>query len=435
MADHDDLIAEMPVVLQMTAEKRIQHARKRRLQQLKKWSCLEAGYADRGNSKQAKSSKIRFVSVEVLLDAVQRGDVNEVRQLMEEGVSPNIANADGFTAIHQCSLGDRSDILKLLLDNGANINIEDNDGWTPLHAAFACSRLGMVKTLIENGANLLSLDHERNFPFEVSNDDDALTFVTPLLSEKGITMEELEDIRQVPENKYLNRIRKRIKARPEINVLIERVDEQNATHLHVAAAYNFLKLANFLISSGAEIDPTDDQNWTPLHVAVYFSHQRMVELLLKNGANPERQTDTGLNAFDLCCDYEVRQWMFNFASHNRTADMKRRKTLPLRESDLMSARNNVRRYSLRENKRIRKHDDDFHFVISREDSLIDKSEEGSIASVESTETKNSSAQKEDFATVEHNNDVGSTMNGSGNIPLLFESRSNRQKENKCCLIV
>ncbi len=76
---------------------------------------------------------------EILLNfilATARQDVEEVRYLLQSGkYNPNIANEDGLTPIHQCSIDNSDQILNLLIEYGGDVNAKDRDLWTPLHAA------------------------------------------------------------------------------------------------------------------------------------------------------------------------------------------------------------------------------------------------------------------------------------------------------------
>ena len=40
----------------------------------------------------------------VFLDAVSRGDEQLVEKMLDEGMDPNVATADGLTALHQVGL-------------------------------------------------------------------------------------------------------------------------------------------------------------------------------------------------------------------------------------------------------------------------------------------------------------------------------------------
>ena len=71
-----------------------------------------------------------------LILATARRDVSEIRDLLQTGkYDPNVANEDGLTPIHQCSIDNSEEILLLLIEFGGDVNAKDRDLWTPLHAA------------------------------------------------------------------------------------------------------------------------------------------------------------------------------------------------------------------------------------------------------------------------------------------------------------
>jgi ankyrin repeat protein len=71
-----------------------------------------------------------------LILATARQDVDEVRSLLQSGkYNPNTANEDGLTPIHQCSIDNSDQILRLLIEYHGDVNAKDRDLWTPLHAA------------------------------------------------------------------------------------------------------------------------------------------------------------------------------------------------------------------------------------------------------------------------------------------------------------
>lgn len=149
--EHEELLAEMELIERLPTQERLKQAKRRRALQLKKWSdydreltlksknqitssssatiLAEKHYfeRDRPTNDSKRSSKrkrqsnpiatmttiqgvvtapkrrgIRFQDHIVLLDAIMRKDYDEVVRLLEVvGVTPNSANEDGLTAIHQ----------------------------------------------------------------------------------------------------------------------------------------------------------------------------------------------------------------------------------------------------------------------------------------------------------------------------------------------
>ena len=74
----------------------------------------------------------------MLLEAAARNDLNEVRRLLESGVSPDSTNEDGLTALHQCCIDDSEEMMKLLIQYGGNPNATDTEKWTPLVKIIFC---------------------------------------------------------------------------------------------------------------------------------------------------------------------------------------------------------------------------------------------------------------------------------------------------------
>ncbi|XP_048473470.1 protein phosphatase 1 regulatory subunit 16A-like [Rhincodon typus] len=106
MAEHSELLAELPLVGRMTTQERLKHAHKRRAQQLKKWAQFEKDMQSKKVKLDKKRNKrglkrIWFPDNVRLLEAASRNDIEEVRQLLEVGIAPDLYNEDGLTALHQ----------------------------------------------------------------------------------------------------------------------------------------------------------------------------------------------------------------------------------------------------------------------------------------------------------------------------------------------
>ncbi|KAI0979602.1 hypothetical protein GJ496_005963 [Pomphorhynchus laevis] len=103
MFEHGELVRELPIVQQMPVERRLQHAQQRRKQQLEFWRSQNREVFS--GSEHIKlnniNAKLKFSDEVLLLDATQRSDVDEVKELLKRNVRPDIKNHDGFTALHQ----------------------------------------------------------------------------------------------------------------------------------------------------------------------------------------------------------------------------------------------------------------------------------------------------------------------------------------------
>jgi len=67
------------------------------------------------------------------------GRTATIEKMLANGTKPNLANAEGNTALHFASLEGRVAIVKLLLKHGAKVNIRNTANGTPFDSAGAGS--------------------------------------------------------------------------------------------------------------------------------------------------------------------------------------------------------------------------------------------------------------------------------------------------------
>lgn len=97
MAEHSELVSEMAILEKLGTQERLKMAKKRRMQQLKKWSQREKELTkdqtnqtkkhkkndlnnepdDKHESKRRRSNRVHFVSSVMLLEAAARNDIEE----------------------------------------------------------------------------------------------------------------------------------------------------------------------------------------------------------------------------------------------------------------------------------------------------------------------------------------------------------------------
>ena len=101
--------------------------------------------------------------------AAGRCDVEALRRLLAEGVSPSAANDEdrGRTPLHYLFLtrpvqGDPAACFKLLRDAGANLEATDRLGRTPLHCAATAGKPDLLSLLIQAGVNVEAVDRYAN---------------------------------------------------------------------------------------------------------------------------------------------------------------------------------------------------------------------------------------------------------------------------------
>ena len=109
-----------------------------------------------------------------LLEAAERGDVVEVKRLIDAGADVNFQDNKGETALIstvRSVIRGKSDVAQTLIDAGADVNIQSYNGSTALQIAVLFEHRDVVGVLIDAGANL-----------DIQNDygDTALTYAAQI---------------------------------------------------------------------------------------------------------------------------------------------------------------------------------------------------------------------------------------------------------------
>ena len=155
-------------------------------------------------------------------DAARDADVDTLRRLLAEGVSPDATLPKAETPLHCLCLrdngGDCAACFELLRDAGANLEATDFLGNRPLHCAVWRGNVGLLSLLVQSGVN------------------------------------------------------------------VDATNTENSTALHVAALRGATDCVEVLLAAGATPNLLEKPGRTPFGVAVLWGHRRIWPLLLRAGA-------------------------------------------------------------------------------------------------------------------------------------------------------
>ena len=224
-------------------------------------------------------SNAKEIKPQDLFSAIQDGNLEMVRKLLEKGADPNLQDiSDGSTLLHYSVAAAKADIVQELITKGALVNAEDNCKESPLHVATAILHEVddekevadlelIVKYLLKAGANPNVKSFYR-------------TLYEPLIGNTPL--------HSAANYNNTSMVRELIKYGAMIN---ETTNEQN-TPLHVAAMFGGVDAAKVLLQNGANPKLMNTNGETPLHLAAFRGFVRLTKLLLKYGADPNMETAT-----------------------------------------------------------------------------------------------------------------------------------------------
>jgi len=103
--------------------------------------------------------------------AVLRGDVEEVRALLEDGKDPNSRNGNGTPLLHLAAIAGDREMAELLMEQGADLEGRAMDGGTALISACFFGREDVAGVLLEAGADVSAKDAKGSTAMQAAKAD------------------------------------------------------------------------------------------------------------------------------------------------------------------------------------------------------------------------------------------------------------------------
>lgn len=122
-----------------------------------------------------------------LMYAVRRGQVDQVKALIDAGAAVNLKKKNGASALSLAATSPRSsceEIVQLLITAGADVGATDSAGGTALHMAAMNNMTGMLEKLLSVGARANARDYKRSTPLHYAAKYDSPETVR-LLASRG----------------------------------------------------------------------------------------------------------------------------------------------------------------------------------------------------------------------------------------------------------
>lgn len=103
-----------------------------------------------------------------LRNAANLGDVELVKNLLDQGADACSCDARSRTSLHFAACKGEIGIAQLLLEHGADPNLQDVLGNTPLHLAACTNNTSMVTLLLKYGTDVTVLDKSGRTPLHLA---------------------------------------------------------------------------------------------------------------------------------------------------------------------------------------------------------------------------------------------------------------------------
>jgi ankyrin repeat protein len=204
--------------------------------------------------------------------AVYKGDVAEVRRLIDAGADVALGNEYGATPMSLAAEVANTEILELLLDAGADVESPNADGQTALLAVARTGNVDAARLLLEHGA---AVDAREAWGGQ-----------TPLMWAAARRHPEMIDLligsgAAADARSTVRDYQRHVQAEGRPKSL----DTGGFTPLLYAARENCIPCVDVLLEHGVDIDLPDPDGVTPLHVAIMNANWDLAKRLIEAGAD------------------------------------------------------------------------------------------------------------------------------------------------------
>ena len=199
-----------------------------------------------------------------LSDAIMQGNVDTIKQFLDNGGNVNLTNKYNEDLLYRAVLAGNNDIVKLLIDRGALVNKRYIDNQTALH--FTVTSDETIKStimLIDKGADVNAEDGYKRTPlfYALTSQYKETILTIDLLIMKGANVND--------------------------------VDVDGFTPLHIAVmSHSIERVQAILENNKANINAMNKSGATPLDVAVALHDMVIAKYLFKNGAKEHTEVYT-----------------------------------------------------------------------------------------------------------------------------------------------
>lgn len=298
MADHSELVAEMLILEQMGTQERQKLAKKRRLQQIKKWTQREKEWmAKEKQMNKRLASKISEENNGLNLKHYTQFSISEKSPTIRSSVYHQEQSAtDSCKANNNGNNNNYSNINSNHNYNGSNIKYKQNNvsKTTGLPSSINNNILRKCPNSNGNGnsrsVSLNGLDAEDLCSRPINS---KVHFDSGVMLLEAAARNDLNEVKRLL----------------MLGVSPDSTNHDGLTTLHQGCIEASEPMINLLLEFGANVDARDTEQWTPLHAACTCGHLNLVRILVERGADLLAINGDGNMPFDLCEDEKTLDYL------------------------------------------------------------------------------------------------------------------------------
>ena len=182
-------------------------------------------------------------------------------QLLNDGINPDLKDANGETPLHEAAERGLMDIVTLLIERGANVNTQDKFGFTPIYRAALYGQFEVVSYLIRKNADV-----------NITQKNGISTLYVAASNHKT------RDNRKSLEEKRIEIMRRLVKA----GVDVKAKTKKHWNALHGAAKHGNAHRVKVLLELGVPADAVSKHGDLPFDIAARKKDFKMMKIFYRH---------------------------------------------------------------------------------------------------------------------------------------------------------
>ncbi|WP_257282297.1 ankyrin repeat domain-containing protein [Endozoicomonas sp. ISHI1] len=248
------------------------------------------------NEKTGESHPDTFFPDEALYLACFEGDLDQLENLLAEGVNINAVMDDNFTVLMLASCLGHRDIVERLIQAGADLNARTKNGNTALLLTARENIADCLKILIEANANLNARDKDGATSLFIAaweNNTDCVKILIKAKADLNLPRPDgATPLFIAAQRGHTDIVKLLIEAGADLNVQTK----DGATPLFITAAKGNTDSVKALIEAKADVNTRTKNGVTSLFIAAQEGHADIVKRLIQAGADLNARTKNGATA-------------------------------------------------------------------------------------------------------------------------------------------